>query len=182
LLVEVALLQRFSLLLGDPVLTLVVTLGALLLGGGLGSLFSRQFGDTHLLRLIALAAVLLGLAVLASNFVYPALVRTALPSALFTRIAVAVLALLPLGFLMGIPFPGGLRLAGEADLDGIPLFWGMNAVASTLGGALAVALALSAGFQVALLTGAGIYVLVRLLIHVAGRRVISYEQEPSPVS
>ena len=42
MLLEVALLQRFVLLLGHPVYSLTVTLFSLLLGTGLGSLISRR--------------------------------------------------------------------------------------------------------------------------------------------
>ena len=42
MLIEVALLQRFVLLLGHPVYSLTVTLFSLLLGTGIGSLLSRH--------------------------------------------------------------------------------------------------------------------------------------------
>lgn len=172
LMVEIALLQRFGLLLGDPVLTLAVTLGALLFGGGLGSLFSRRFLNAQLPRLITWAAVGTGIWTLLSIFVYPALIGLVLPWALFLRIIATILLLLPLGFLMGIPFPGGLRLAGEADPLGVPLFWGMNAVASTLGAALVTALALLAGFNVAVVVGALVYLVVAALVGLTWGRVV----------
>jgi predicted membrane-bound spermidine synthase len=172
LMVEIALLQRFGLLLGDPVLTLAVTLGALLLGGGLGSLFSRRYINAQLPRLITLAAVGVGIWTLISIFAYPMLIGAVLPAVLIIRIVATILMLLPLGFLMGIPFPGGLRLAGEADPRGIALFWGMNAVASTLGAALATALALLAGFNAAVIVGALAYLLVAALVRLTWGRVV----------
>ena len=45
MLIEVALLQRFVLLLGHPVYSLTVTLLSLLLGTGIGSLISRHVPD-----------------------------------------------------------------------------------------------------------------------------------------
>ena len=45
MLIEVALLQRFVLLLGHPVYSLTVTLFSLLLGTGIGSLMSRHVTD-----------------------------------------------------------------------------------------------------------------------------------------
>jgi acid phosphatase family membrane protein YuiD len=59
-------------------------------------------------------------------------------------------------------FPSGLRLASVADPGGIPAHWGANAVASTLGSALATALAMSYGFNTALLLGAALYLAVAL--------------------
>ena len=43
MLIEVAVLQRFVLLLGHPVYSLTVTLFSLLLGTGLGAAWSRRF-------------------------------------------------------------------------------------------------------------------------------------------
>ena len=61
MLIEVALLQRFVLLLGHPVYSLTVTLFSLLLGTGLGSVLSRRIGDTHVRRaaIVACCAVAL---------------------------------------------------------------------------------------------------------------------------
>ncbi|MBL8132330.1 MAG: hypothetical protein JNL42_10780, partial [Anaerolineae bacterium] len=93
-----------------------------------------------------------------SLIVHPALIRWALPLSLEVRLAVTVLAILPLGFLMGVPFPGGLRIAHEADPRGIAAFWGANAATAILGSALAMTLAVSIGFTAALLLGAAFYV------------------------
>ena len=48
MLIEVALLQRFVLLLGHPVYSLTVTLFSVLLGTGVGSLISRRISDAAL--------------------------------------------------------------------------------------------------------------------------------------
>ena len=50
MLIEVALLQRFVLLLGHPVYSLTVTLFSVLLGTGIGSLVSRRITSTRALR------------------------------------------------------------------------------------------------------------------------------------
>src|SRR3989449_11228356 len=55
MLLEVAVLQRFVLLLGHPVYSLTVTLFSLLLGTGLGAAWSRRFPDTGLRRTGAIA-------------------------------------------------------------------------------------------------------------------------------
>lgn len=172
LLAEVSLHQQFRLLLGDPVLSLVITVGALLLGGGVGSFVSRRFAAQPAARAIWIAAGSVGVWLVLATVVYPEIVRVALSLPLVGRVIVAAVALLPLGFLMGIPFPLGLRLAGEADPGGVPLFWGMNALASTLGAALATVIALLAGFDMALYVAAGAYLLVAGLVGTTWRRVI----------
>ena len=163
MLVEIPLIQRFNLLVGQPSLGLVVVIGALLVGGGIGSLVSSRFPVATLPRRIAGIAAGVGLLVLLSLVVYPAVIAGALAFGLAGRVVVAVIALLPLGFLMGMPFPGGLRLAHEVDPGGVAAFWGANAVTSVLGSALAMALAITWGFSAALIAGAGLYGAVALL-------------------
>jgi len=162
MLVEIPLIQRFNLLLGAPALALIAVIGGMLLGASAGSLFSGRFGLARLPRLVTFAALATGLGVLAGTVLYPALIDLTLPAPLAARVGVTVLLLAPLGFVMGMAFPSGLRLASVADPGGIPAHWGANAVASTLGSALATALAMSYGFNTALLLGAALYLAVAL--------------------
>ena len=62
------------------------------------------------------------------------------------RIAIAVLLLSALGFLMGIPFPVGIRWIGRRTPSVVPWLWGINGVTSVLGSALATALSIHIGF------------------------------------
>src|SRR4029450_9301963 len=55
MLIEVAVLQRFVLLLGHPVYSLTVTLVSLLLGTGIGAAWSRRFDRRSLARTGAIA-------------------------------------------------------------------------------------------------------------------------------
>jgi hypothetical protein len=86
---------------------------------------------------------------------------------------VTALALLPLGFLMGVPFPSGLRVAHVADPGGVAAFWGANAVTSVLGATLAMVVAVTIGFSAALLLGAALYGMVALLILVSWPRLLA---------
>src|SRR5207245_2845668 len=109
MLIEVAVLQRFVLLLGHPVYSLTVTLFSLLLGTGLGAAWSRRFSDTGLRRTGAIAlAVIAALGCLIIVVVTP-LVAWAIPFARATRMAIAALTLVPFGLPLGLPMPAGLR-------------------------------------------------------------------------
>lgn len=78
---------------------------------------------------------------------------------LTARLVVAVGVLAPLAFLMGIPFPTGVRLAGARRPGVVPWLWGINGVTSVMGAALSIALAIHLGIQATLLVGAGCYAL-----------------------
>lgn len=162
MLVEIPLIQRFNLLLGAPALALSAVIGGMLLGASAGSLFSGRFAPARLPRLVTAAALATGAGVLAVTALYPALIDRALPLPLGARAAITIALLVPLGFVMGVAFPSGMRLAGRTDPAGIPAHWGANAVASTLGSTLATVLAMSYGFTTALLLGAALYLVVAL--------------------
>jgi hypothetical protein len=68
----------------------------------------------------------------------------------------------PLGLVMGMPFPSGLRRTGSGSLPEPPFYWGLNGIMSVIGSIATVFVALMAGFQVAMLMGSGCYVLAAL--------------------
>jgi hypothetical protein len=80
-----------------------------------------------------------------------------LAAPLRVRLVVAVVALAPPGFLMGIPLPKGMaRLEGKAA-SLIPWAWGVNGAVSVVTSILAALLALSSGFSAVLALGAACY-------------------------
>jgi spermidine synthase len=164
MLIEVALLQRFVLLLGHPVYSLTVTLFSLLVGGGLGSFVSRRFADQRV-RPRAIAALLgvVGVAVV-GILVLPALIRAGIAGPLPLRIAGTAALLLPAGLLMGIPLPAGVRMLSARRAELIPWVWAMNGALSVVGATLAVFVAMNWGFSVTLLAGASCYVLAAAVI------------------
>ena len=150
-LVEVALMQRFTLLLGHPVHAVAVVLASLLVFSGCGSLLSSRAPAARapLAALVAAAAIVV--AALGANALDAAL----LGAPFAARIAgVAGLLSLP-GLATGLPFPLAVRgVAGERAAGAF--LW--NGVASVLAAPLAIMLAMEAGFLVVLCAGAACYV------------------------
>lgn len=159
MLIEVAILQRFVLLLGHPVYSLTVTLFSLLLGTGLGAAWSRRLEDARLVRAGAIATVLIAVLALTWVDVMSPVLDWAMPYSRAFRIGVAVASLLPVGFLLGIPMPTGLRLLGERAPQMLPWAWGMNGAFSVVGATLAIFVAMNWGFQFTLAGASGIYLI-----------------------
>ena len=161
---EVALMQRQILLLGHPIYTLVVILFTLLLAGGLGSLYARRFAVSEIRWALGRIIPLVVLLVVTGAFALPVLVKAALPLTLWMRIAVAGLITFPFGFLMGMPFPLGLRRSAQ-DPQGAPVsaLWGINGVASVVGSIAGVMVAVAAGFTWVFLGGAACYAVAWLV-------------------
>ncbi len=156
--IEMALIQKFGLLLGHPNLALSVVLASLLLATGAGSLLSaavsRAAGGSLRFVSYTLSFVLLGELLL----VFPRLGRwVALPPA--GRVALVVALVAPLGLLLGVYFPTGLERLKRASPGLVPWAWGLNGMASVVAPILAVALSMTAGISAVFLAALPVYLL-----------------------
>lgn len=164
MLVEISTVQRLILFFGQPVLSLAILLFSLLLGAGIGSLYSNRYPDERIARVIAVTALAITAALLLYAFLMPPILETLLGLPLAVRLLVTVVMLAPLGFLMGFPFPLGLRLLTHRGMESyIPWMWGINGISSVVGSALTVVIAINLGFIQSLLLGASSYLIVFLL-------------------
>ena len=155
ILVEVALIQRFVLFLGHPTYALTVVVFLLLLSSGAGSLTARRWlQDARRVRWV-LAGITAGLATLV--FLLPRALGAWIGIPFPAKLAVSALLLVPVGFAMGMPFPTGLRQLAERGEGGVEWAWAMNAGASVLGSALAMAIAIHFGIAATLAAGAAAY-------------------------
>jgi len=160
MLIEISLIQKFGLFLGQPVLSLSMILFSLLLGAGGGSLWSGRIPPERAPRVIAWTCLAAVAIVLGYSFFLDRLFDLFLGRGLAVRLALAAAFLAPLGFVLGLPFPLGIRLLKARNLEGqIAWAWGLNSVGSVLGSTLAIAAAIEWGFSQALLIGAGCYAL-----------------------
>jgi len=152
LLVEMPLIQRFILFLGHPTYAMAAVLFSLLLFSGLGSRWSDRLPLK--LTLAALALLLLAMPLLLQP-----VFRLALGLSLPLRLALTLVCLAPAGFLMGVPFPAGLRhfLREQDPSYRLPWIWSINGAASVSAAVLAALLALSLGFAWVLRIGALCY-------------------------
>lgn len=155
LFVEMPLMQQFILYLGQPARSFIVVLSALLLASGIGSILAPRVRLEWALP--ALVAAILLYPILLTN-----LFQATLHLALAARITVAILCLLPLGILLGIPFAGGLRRVEELVPGTIPWVWAINGSASVISSILAVVLALSWGYRLVLAIAAACYLIATL--------------------
>jgi hypothetical protein len=157
LFVEIPLMQRFILFLGQPIYAFTAVLAALLFFSGIGSLAAAKLSPRFTLPLLFGVILLYPLGL-------PLLFGAALGASLTGRLVVTCLSLAPLGFLMGIPFPGGLEWLRVRAPGLIPWAWAINGCASVLASILAAMIALSTGFSWVLAAGATAYGLAWLAL------------------
>jgi hypothetical protein len=157
MLLEVALLQRFVLLLGHPVYSLTVTLFSLLLGTGAGSFLSRRVTPDRVRRVGVGVLAAVCVVALLSSVALTTLVNQAIAFPLIVRAAATAALLIPVGVLLGVPLPAGMRLVAASRPQLIPWGWGINGAFSVLGAAAAVFIAMNWGFSVTLSMAALVY-------------------------
>jgi hypothetical protein len=179
IMVEIAFIQRFVLFLGHPTYALTVVIFLLMLSSGAGSLFSRLWLPRTDLCWVPLVLVIVTL--LADIFFLPSRLAALVGIEFGYRLLVSGVLLVPLGFVMGMPFPTGLRAfaalpapefpAGQGASDNsVEWAWAMNAAASVLGSVLAMVIAIQFGLTVTLACGATAYLLALLLTPVLRTR------------
>ncbi len=156
---EVAAIQQLNLLLGHPVYAVAAVLVAFLVFSGLGSAWSDgrpgQYGWVAGLMLAGMlgcsAALLLGL------------VHLLVSAPLLVRAVVALIVLAPLAFVMGLPFPLGLRSLGRGNTERVAWAWAANGFASVVATPLAALIALEVGSNLLFLVAATAYAGAALL-------------------
>jgi hypothetical protein len=146
LMVEIALIQHLTIVLGNPVNAVALVLAAMLVFAGLGSGLADRLERRWPRR--AIGAAILAVAVLAmvdlAIVVWLRSALFALPWAWRAVLAVALIA--PLALAMGMPFPLGLRRLARAAPRQVPWAWAINGCASVAGAVLAALLAMHVGF------------------------------------
>lgn len=155
ILVEISLIQRFVLFLGHPTYALTVVVFLLLLSSGAGSVAARRriSSGSKILPLLGVIAALIAIYVA----LLPWLLSAAIGLPFVIKLLLSGIVLAPLGFLMGMPFPTGLRLVKTVEWA-----WALNAAASVLGSVMAMIIAIHFGLTVTLLCAAAAYLLAGL--------------------
>ncbi len=158
---EIALLKRLILFLGHPVYAAAAVLTAFLLGGGAGSLSAPRFAKPSRLALVTAGAVALAAAWgLWGQGILDAAAGFSRPG----RWLAASAFLLPLAFLLGIPFPAGLALLGRRSGDLVPWCWAANGAAGVAGSLGTLLVAMHWGYTAAILAGGGAYAAAAALV------------------
>lgn len=155
ILVEIAFIQRFVLFLGHPTYALTVVVFLMLLASGAGSMVSRRWLPEPMRVRLPLGLIVIGLVIYDAALPYILGGLVGLPFGAKLAVSAAVLA--PLAFLMGMPFPTGLRALHGAREETIEWAWAMNAASSVLGSVLAMVIAIQFGLTVVLACGAVAY-------------------------
>lgn len=173
MLIETSQMQRLIIALGHPTYGLSVVLFSVLLSSGAGSYFTSGVTPATAAhaggRRLALLVIILAAFGLATPFIAHAIE----PLATAWRILAAVAVLFPIGFMMGMAFPLGMKVAASRSQALTPWFWGLNGAGSVLATVLSVCIALTWSISTAFWCGWICYLAALLAFRraAAGQRV-----------
>jgi len=164
MLFESAQLQRLNIFLGYPVYSLTVVLFSLLLASSIGAniaekLFQHQ-GENCLpwvcgillISLIAIGFLTLPITTLFAGSITP------------VRILIALFLMIPAGFMMGMFFPLGLKMADRQKEISLAWCWAVNGMTSVCAAVYSIALAITWGFSTTYWVGILCYALASILL------------------
>jgi hypothetical protein len=169
IMIEIVMIQLFSLLLGEPVYTFAIVLGVLLLFTGVGSYISARY-KTNAKMALRNVIVILSMLLLIASFFLPALLRQAIQLPMTARILLSIVLIMPIGILLGMPFPTGIRLIGDIVPQLIPWAWGVNGFFTVTGSVVALMLSMMVGFQATLCSAIAIYLISMAAIMSASKK------------
>jgi len=179
---EVSLIQRFTLFLGYPTYALSVTLFALLLSSGVGSLLS---GPLLARRQRALVGAFAGVAslVLLHLFLAPALFERFVGAPLVARALLAALMIAPLGLCLGVFMPLGLATVTALcshDREYVAWAWAVNGFFSVISSIASTILAMLIGFGLLLQLALALYAIAAIALwRVPARSLLPGYADPS---
>jgi len=162
IIIEICLIQRFTLFLGQPVYTMLTVISTMLLFSGIGSMYSEKilslFKNKPLPVFVIIAALTLLIGLLS-----PALFSSLARLEILWRVVISVVLIAPLAFFMGIPFPYGMSRITNNTKYLVAYGWGVNGFFSVMGSVLVVMLSMSYGFSVVFILSACIYIAAMLV-------------------
>lgn len=158
MLLEISFIQKFILYLTNPAYSTSIIIFSFLFFSGLGSFYSRRIEKNYVNALKIIIFTLCGLLIV-YQFILPYVFTTTLQYSLLVRILITLGLIFPLGFLMGMPFPLGIKLVNSIDKgkELIPWLWATNSFCSIIASVSAVIIAIFFGFKVVAILAASIY-------------------------
>jgi hypothetical protein len=137
---EIYFIKRFIILVGDPVVSFTLVVAGILIFSCLGGLWVQKKNRCNIR--LTLVALISALVLEAAGFELMVNYIQKLSTGL--RFLIAFLFLLPAGFLMGLPFPFGMRYILDTPVQRA-YAWSVNGCASVLTSIAAAQIAISHG-------------------------------------
>ncbi len=146
--IEIVLIQKFTLYFGNVIYSAAAVVSLMLISSGFGSWFSQNLYAKPS-RIVGVTALIILSLIIYLIFLTP-IIKTTIAFTLIAKILFATFLIAPPTFIMGMPFPLGLRLLSERNKSAnggqVPWAWGINGLFSVISVVLATIIAIELGF------------------------------------
>ena len=149
---EIYFIKRFILVVGNPVISFSLVIAGMLTCTGLGGIWVHHTPRQRLRTPLVLLTTVLILETVAFELIAGHILKASDAA----QYLVMFLFLLPVGFLMGLPFPLGMRYLLDTPVQRA-YAWSVNGCASVLSAIVAAQIAISLGIVQIAIAGASAY-------------------------
>ncbi len=164
MMIEITFFQKLNFYMGSPTISLALIIASLLVGMGVGSFLGKKIYKTQNIKRLILFSLLVFVVGTGLFFIIPLIMNNLTEASILIKALVVSILLIPLGFILGIPFPTGINLAKEMGFENsIPWLYGINGTMSVLGSILAIIISTTIGFSTSLILGTLFYLVIALI-------------------
>lgn len=171
ILIEITLIQRLVLFLGQPAFAFQVVLFSMLVFSGLGSFWTGYAVRGKLMIRLPKILLIAVLAILGVVIALPKMIYAFMHLDIWVKILLSVLFIAPVAFVMGMPFPLGLRVVSALKEENVVWMFGLNASGAVMGSVTAMLVAMSWGFTYVLALGGATYLAALGAVLLLGKKV-----------
>lgn len=158
--VEIIFIQRFILYFGNIIYAAAAVVSSMLICSGVGSYFSSKIKGSKK-NLIFICGLIFSVLFLYKFLLTPALQST-IGYEFFLKVAIGFFLIAVPSFLMGMPFPIGLKIISTGNKSLVAWAWGINGCLSVASSILVVLVAVEFGFAWVMLIAALSYLTAAL--------------------
>lgn len=177
IMIQVSLIQKFTLFLGNPSITMITVVSVMLVASGIGSfvsekLLEKKFALWDKNRNIYFVFIFIFFLIMIFSFTNAFVFKYLSALTIALKIVISSFIIVPLGFIMGMPFPYGIRsLKGK---ESIPIVWAVNGFFSIIGTVITVIFAMMLGFKIVFIIAGVTYLLALLFVNLRLKRNLVY--------
>ena len=152
--IELFFIKEYIFIFGDPVISLIVVITGLLVFSAFGGYWSQRISA----KIFPIAIASLIAILICMSFIFNPIMHSVIQLNQYLRYTLALLFLLPPGFLLGLPFPLGMRYI--LNLPAQRAFaWTTNGCASVLASIASAQIALGLGISAIMICAISAYIL-----------------------
>ena len=160
MLMEVVMMQKYTLILGHPVYSFSIVLSSLLISSGIGSFLSKFIKNAYRAIITALCGIIL--TTVLSYFIVLIFESQLVGLTLLLRSIIVISLISITGVFMGFMMPSGIRAISSIE-SAIPWMWSVNGIFSVVASFITVYVSILYGYTIVFVLGLLVYALGSLV-------------------